>query len=587
MLALSNQGYIKLAFKLAVYAMSRANTSTTLSAPNPERMVPSASLDSLRLRSGTADREPKGLSSNRSSSVAETSVAETKDSYSKNGSEASADASGVILMDDLSRNGSRASALPNTAETTTELRRRLGKELYRMELDLVGGGRIAGKPCDCQPGDSLVYVTGDKNSVLTLAQAAKRKTRGIISHKNKQQVTAHLSRDYSNEMIELSSTYHWDILKATPEHPFLIAKDAWKWNWRTHGGICESCVDWIKAKDISAGDFIAFPRIDKTQDMDVITPELAEILGWYLAEGCKVDNRITLSLGHHEIEYIARIKQLFYTVFGKYPKEYNRDTSLHLAYADKEFTGIFDAFGHTAHEKRLPDWALWLPAKKQGRLLRGLLLGDGCLGKAGIAFATVSFNLAYQIRFILFRLGILHSLAKRNTPDTVIDGRLIHSNYPVYTIRVSGDAMERLALLAELPWKSSCVRAPRNYGWAGESAVFLPVRSVSSSLYEGKVYNLTVDEDESYLTPHGAAHNCLSAKHSLGLEAMAEELMSYSDDAVFGDITNWLRDHETEFEPAEIGKREPEYYKKMAPSLRNFRKRVMGTEELQSLLKNS
>ena len=39
--------------------------------------------------------------------------------------------------------------LPTTEETTAELKRRLGKELYRAELDLSNKLRIAGKPCDC------------------------------------------------------------------------------------------------------------------------------------------------------------------------------------------------------------------------------------------------------------------------------------------------------------------------------------------------------------------------------------------------------------------------------------------------------
>ncbi len=40
-------------------------------------------------------------------------------------------------------------ALPTSEETTTELKNRLGKELYRAELDLAAGLKIAGKPCDC------------------------------------------------------------------------------------------------------------------------------------------------------------------------------------------------------------------------------------------------------------------------------------------------------------------------------------------------------------------------------------------------------------------------------------------------------
>ena len=39
--------------------------------------------------------------------------------------------------------------LPTREETTKELKRRLGKELYKAELDLSSKLRIAGKPCDC------------------------------------------------------------------------------------------------------------------------------------------------------------------------------------------------------------------------------------------------------------------------------------------------------------------------------------------------------------------------------------------------------------------------------------------------------
>ena len=42
-----------------------------------------------------------------------------------------------------------AISLPTSTETTVELKRRLGKELYRAELDLAAGLLIAGKPCDC------------------------------------------------------------------------------------------------------------------------------------------------------------------------------------------------------------------------------------------------------------------------------------------------------------------------------------------------------------------------------------------------------------------------------------------------------
>ena len=42
-----------------------------------------------------------------------------------------------------------ASPMPTTEETVTDLKRRLAKEMYRFQLDLASGCKIAGKPCDC------------------------------------------------------------------------------------------------------------------------------------------------------------------------------------------------------------------------------------------------------------------------------------------------------------------------------------------------------------------------------------------------------------------------------------------------------
>ncbi len=48
--------------------------------------------------------------------------------------------------------------MPTTSETVQELKRRLGKEIYRMEMDLQGGGRIAGKPCDCLDNKHTLFL---------------------------------------------------------------------------------------------------------------------------------------------------------------------------------------------------------------------------------------------------------------------------------------------------------------------------------------------------------------------------------------------------------------------------------------------
>lgn len=76
----------------------------------------------------------------------------------------------------------------------------------------------------------------------------------------------------------------------------------------------------------------------------------------------------------------------------------------------------------------------------------------------------------------------------------------------------------------------------------------------------------------------GKPCDCLDQKHSLMLEAAAEEMMSYEHNPVYGEIIAWLRQHQQEFPPEQIMKHPPEYYRRYVPQFRNFRKRVMGTQ---------
>ncbi|MBA4358466.1 MAG: hypothetical protein C0405_12165, partial [Desulfovibrio sp.] len=82
----------------------------------------------------------------------------------------------------------------------------------------------------------------------------------------------------------------------------------------------------------------------------------------------------------------------------------------------------------------------------------------------------------------------------------------------------------------------------------------------------------------------GKPCDCLTAKHNLGLEATAEELMSYEANPVYGEIVQWFQAHQAEFEPQEIAKRPPQHYQALAPQVREFRKTVMGTADRGALL---
>ncbi len=82
----------------------------------------------------------------------------------------------------------------------------------------------------------------------------------------------------------------------------------------------------------------------------------------------------------------------------------------------------------------------------------------------------------------------------------------------------------------------------------------------------------------------GKPCDCLGKKHNLGIEATAEELMSYENNPAYGQTVNWINTHAVEFEPEEIAKRPPEYYQGLVKEVRDLRKSVMGTEKITALL---
>ena len=84
----------------------------------------------------------------------------------------------------------------------------------------------------------------------------------------------------------------------------------------------------------------------------------------------------------------------------------------------------------------------------------------------------------------------------------------------------------------------------------------------------------------------GKPCDCLDSKHSLGLEATAEELIpNESDNPVYQEILVWLRDNHPKvtIEAISSGKYAEEY-PQMAAQFRDFRKRIMGTTALTAMI---
>lgn len=403
----------------------------------------------------------------------------------------------------------------------------------------------------CLPPRTCIYTNPAPRRIEEVIPGEKV----LTANGNFSPVSRIFERDYKGEMV-LVNPYYSDSLMLTPEHPVLCAcqvrekqKNVWRKEFK------KPSIVWKTATDLEDTDFLLFPRYKKSEDLHEIEWEyrwrnsgcfrkktesqkeflrkvkilidfdLLKLIGIYLSEGSISERRylfkgskkhnytLYFSFGKKETALIEETKRLFKKVFGVEPKEQITHTNTDLICAKRVMVDFFSQFGRNSYEKQLPLWVMNLPKEKLVYLIWGLVKGDGGVGKYDIKYFTVSEKLAYQLRLVFFKLGIIHSLKKRKKGGkSEINGRVIKSCSPGFLITFSGDSGRFLNEKIGLDYKAT--RTSGNFGYVLDDYVMIPIRKVERVKYEGKVYNLEVPGEESYTTFAGVVHNCIS-KHLL------------------------------------------------------------------------
>jgi len=87
----------------------------------------------------------------------------------------------------------------------------------------------------------------------------------------------------------------------------------------------------------------------------------------------------------------------------------------------------------------------------------------------------------------------------------------------------------------------------------------------------------------------GKPCDCLESKHTLGMEAVAEELIPHEpDNPVYSEIIDWIKQNQPKVTiEAIISGYYDDEYPRMASEFRDFRKRIMGTFALNAMIEPS
>lgn len=231
-----------------------------------------------------------------------------------------------------------------------------------------------------------------------------------------------------------------------------------------------------------------------------LTNDFLKLLGYYIAEGSSNRAYIRFSLGNHEKGFAADIKCLVEKILGVKTAVHVREdkNGIEITACNSFLANIFENLcGKLAENKHIPFVLQQIKPQKQMVILEAIFRGDGHGRVAKKAktyrkeIATVSRVLAEQLTDILLRAGYFPS---RFLQKQKIDKKGVnHSD--AFTVGWSTD-----------PRVSKHKHIYKDVD--GSRYWLIPVTSKKRSFYKGKVYNLRIENDHSYVANTFAVSNC-------------------------------------------------------------------------------
>jgi len=301
--------------------------------------------------------------------------------------------------------------------------------------------------------------------------------------------------------------------------------------------------EWRTADEIDIKrDFLTHPVPNIENEDEEINANRAELIGWFLAEGSYSaqntfrvgDCGIVFNLGNNEADVAERLSKLLVEEFGQYlridckPRLYETESgSLCLSLCNQVVADYFKKWcSKYAWAKKLPEKALWFPKNLQAIILKSCLNGDGCgtITSRGYILEMKSQALIQQLLLISWRLGLSPTyketgVLSRYSECSDVDGYEVYSDpetgkksRPGYMIRFSTRDSKRLNDLLKVSDERISQRISKRFTHIfqkdGNSWILSKIDSIEPVHAKCSVYNLEVENDNSYIAEGVIVHNC-------------------------------------------------------------------------------
>ena len=355
-----------------------------------------------------------------------------------------------------------------------------------------------------------------------------------------------LERDYDGKLVRLKAQGCLSI-GVTSDHKVLVVHAIQKCGGKNRKFHREfPSPTWVPAKELrrrpmcenknDCGDFVVIPKLKGSftgyelpispftnkRGLSVLKGKglpmvfklnkiSAWLLGLYVAEGCSSASKgeLIFCLGKHEKDLISQtvknIKSIGYSAGVR-----DRQTSSIVILYSRVLCRAFKEWcGENAHSKRIPEFIInHSDLDIVSAFLKGYILGDGNIrkheGRTQVSATTVSKTLALQLQLLSVRLsGVFHITVHDYSKyeSTAPDGHIIKGGIQ-YKVNSSSNSIIKLFDEEGANRHNKSYKVFDNY-------VLVPINSVETIDYKGKVMNLTTNEG-NYLVSNMVVKNCKS-----------------------------------------------------------------------------
>jgi ribonucleotide reductase alpha subunit len=269
----------------------------------------------------------------------------------------------------------------------------------------------------------------------------------------------------------------------------------------------------VAANTLKVGDYVGFPIPTQVIDFDE-EPEFFRLYGIIIGDGHTTKNEFGVSVGLKKMKTFEFVKS-FLTKRNVHYWVASREDVLSIRWSGNidKIPLIRDMVYDNNKVKKIDSRFLNLPLEKQNELIKGLMETDGGITHE-VQFSTTSKNVAFSMRYMMSRMGILSGGCKKKADKRtriMKNGRSITGKLDGYSIRIPkhenlqpilGDSIEYSTTIKFFTYQ--------NMLWSR-------IRTIETEQYEGYVYDLSIQDNHNYTTDMGLVHNSGARKGSFAV----------------------------------------------------------------------